>query len=155
MNSLWKDWCWRWNSNTLVTWSEELTHWKRPWCWERLKAGGEGDDRGWDGWMHHWLNGHESEKTPGDSEGQGSLAHLAWGLRGHKESDTTEQLNNNNKPLGCERISFCCSKPPSVWCILYSSPKKLGTPSHVKSSEALTVPIHSLSPYNFRKGPQK
>ena len=30
---------------------EELTHWKRPWCWERLKAGGEGDDRGWDGWM--------------------------------------------------------------------------------------------------------
>ena len=31
--------------------SEELTHWKRPWCWERLKAGGEGDDRGWDGWM--------------------------------------------------------------------------------------------------------
>ena len=30
---------------------EELTHLKRPWCWERLKAGGEGDDRGWDGWM--------------------------------------------------------------------------------------------------------
>ena len=30
---------------------QELTHWKRPWCWERLKAGGEGDDRGWDGWM--------------------------------------------------------------------------------------------------------
>ena len=29
----------------------ELTHWKRPWFWERLKAGGEGDDRGWDGWM--------------------------------------------------------------------------------------------------------
>ena len=28
-----------------------LTHWKRPWCWERLKVGGEGDDRGWDGWM--------------------------------------------------------------------------------------------------------
>ena len=31
--------------------SEVLTHWKRPWCWERLRAGGEGDDRGWDGWM--------------------------------------------------------------------------------------------------------
>ena len=40
-----------WNSSTLATWCEELTHWKRPWCWERLKAGGEGDDRGWDGWM--------------------------------------------------------------------------------------------------------
>ena len=34
----------------MATWCEELTHWKRPWCWERLKAGGEGDE-GWDGWM--------------------------------------------------------------------------------------------------------
>ena len=46
-----QDWCWSWNSNTLATWCEELTHWIRPWCWERLKAGGEGDDRGWDVWM--------------------------------------------------------------------------------------------------------
>ena len=47
----WKAWCWSWNSNTLATWCKELTHLKRPWCWERLRAGGEGDDRGWDGWM--------------------------------------------------------------------------------------------------------
>ena len=47
---LWKDWCWSWNSNTLVTRYEELTHLKRPWCWERLKAGGDGDDTEWDGW---------------------------------------------------------------------------------------------------------
>ena len=47
----WKDWCWSWNSSTLATWCEELTHLKRPWCWERLRAGGEGDDRGWDSWM--------------------------------------------------------------------------------------------------------
>ena len=46
----WQDWCWSWNSNTLATSCEELTHWKRPWCWEGLWAG-EGDDRGWDGWM--------------------------------------------------------------------------------------------------------
>ena len=46
-----KDWCWSWNSNTLATWCKEFTLWKRPWCWERLKAEGEGDDRGWDGWM--------------------------------------------------------------------------------------------------------
>ena len=38
-------------SSTLATWCEELTDWERPWCWERLKAGGEGDDRGWDGWI--------------------------------------------------------------------------------------------------------
>ena len=47
----WKVWCWSWNSNSLATSCEELTHLKRPWCWERLRAGGEGDDRGWDGWM--------------------------------------------------------------------------------------------------------
>ena len=51
MNIHWKDWYRSWNSNTLATWCKELTHWKRPWCWERLKAGGEGDDRAWDGWM--------------------------------------------------------------------------------------------------------
>ena len=43
--------CWSWNSNTFATWCEELTYLKRPWCWERLRAGGEGDNRGWDGWM--------------------------------------------------------------------------------------------------------
>ena len=47
----WKDWCWSWNSNILATSCKELTHWKRLWCWEGLRAGGEGDDRGWDGWM--------------------------------------------------------------------------------------------------------
>ena len=51
MNIHWKDWCWSWNSNLLATWCEELTHLKRPWCWEKLRAGGEGDNRGWDGWM--------------------------------------------------------------------------------------------------------
>ena len=47
----WKDWCWSWNSNILATSCEALTHWKRPWCWKGLRAGREGDDRGWDGWM--------------------------------------------------------------------------------------------------------
>ena len=40
-----------WNSNPLAIWCEELTHLRIPWCWEKLKVGGEGDDRGWDGWM--------------------------------------------------------------------------------------------------------
>ena len=47
LNIHWKDWCWSWNSNTLATWCEELTHLKRPW----KMAGGEGDDREWGGWM--------------------------------------------------------------------------------------------------------
>ena len=48
---LWKEWCCSWNSSTLATSCEELIHWKRLWCWEGLGVGGEGDDRGWDGWM--------------------------------------------------------------------------------------------------------
>ena len=51
LNIHWKDWYWSWNSNTLASGCEELSHLKRPWCWERLRAGREGDDRGWDGWM--------------------------------------------------------------------------------------------------------
>ena len=86
-----KEWCWSWNSSTLATSCEALTHWKSLWCWERLGAGGEGDDRGWDGWMAYWLDGHESEWTPGVGDGQGGLACCdSWG---HKESDMTERLN--------------------------------------------------------------
>ena len=48
---VWKDWCWSWNSNTSATSCEELTHWKRLWYWDGLGAGGEGDDKGWGGWM--------------------------------------------------------------------------------------------------------
>ena len=51
LNINWKDRCWGWSSNSLATWCKELTHWKRPWCWGRLKEGGEVDDRGWDSWM--------------------------------------------------------------------------------------------------------
>ena len=77
--------------HTLATWCKELTHWKRPWCWKRLKAEGEGDDRGWDGWRHHWLNRHGFGWTLGVGEGQGGLVSCcSWG---RKESDTTEQLN--------------------------------------------------------------
>ena len=84
------EWCWSWNSNTLAIWCQELTHLKRPWYWERLKAGGEGDDREWDGWM--------ASPTPrtriwADSRSWwwiGSLARCSpWG---RKESDTTESL---------------------------------------------------------------
>ena len=42
-----KDCCWSWNSNTLAIWCEEPTHWKRPWYWEWLRAGGEEGNRGW------------------------------------------------------------------------------------------------------------
>ena len=85
----WKDSCWGWNSNTLASSWEELTHWKRLWCWEGLGAGGEGDNRGWDGWMASptqctwvWVN---------VGDGQGGLA--CCDSRGRKELDMTERLN--------------------------------------------------------------
>ena len=59
-----------WNSNTLASWCKEPTHWKRPWPWEGLGTGGEGDDRGWDGWMASltqktwvWLSGESWRRT--------------------------------------------------------------------------------------------
>ena len=42
LNINWKDWCWKWSSNTLATWGKEQTLWQTLWCWERLRAGGEG-----------------------------------------------------------------------------------------------------------------
>ena len=89
-----KDWCLSWSSssNTLASWYKEPIHWKRLWYWERLKAGVEEDNRGWNIWWHHWLNGHEFEQALGDSEGQRSL--FCCSPCDHKESDTTEWLNS-------------------------------------------------------------
>ena len=56
LNILYRDWSW--STSTLTIWWEEPTHWKRPWCWQRLKAGGEGDDRAWDSWkasLTQWI----------------------------------------------------------------------------------------------------
>ena len=89
-----------WTSNTLATWCEELTNWKRLWCWERLKAG-EADHRGWDGWMASltpWTWVWASSRC---CDGQGSLEYCSpWG---RKESDTTFQLSiNNNNSKSCK-----------------------------------------------------
>ena len=76
----------------LASWCEELTHWKRPWCWERLKAGGEEDERGWDGWM-----------TPLPQRTWVWVCSGSWWWMGrlvcynpwcHKDSDTNEWLKH-------------------------------------------------------------
>ena len=86
-----KNWCWSWNSNTLATRCKELTHWKRPWYWEGLGAGGERDAGGWDGWMASltrctlvWMNSVSWWWT-----GRPGMLRF-WG---RKESDMTERLN--------------------------------------------------------------
>ena len=79
-----------WNSSTLATSCEELTHWKRLWCWEGLKAGGEGDNRGWDGWMASLTQWTWVWVNSGSWWWTGGLACCdSWG---HRESDTTEPL---------------------------------------------------------------
>ena len=77
-----------------ATWCEELTHWKRPWCWERLKAGGERDDRGWDGWMVSptqwtwvWASSGRWWRTGKPCELQS--------IGDAKSPDMTERLKNN------------------------------------------------------------
>ena len=83
------------SSKTLATWCEELTHWKRPWCWERLRAGGEGDNRRWNAWMASlaqwtwvWANSGREWMTgkPGVLQSMGSQR------VGHDSNWTTKTL---------------------------------------------------------------
>ena len=94
----WKDWCWSWNSNTLATWWDELTHLKRPWCWERLRAGGEGDNRGWDVWMASLTQWTGVWVDSGCWWWTGSPGVL-WFMESDKESDTTKWLNRTELRL--------------------------------------------------------
>ena len=102
---LWKEWCWSWNSNTSATSCEELTHWKRLWCWEGLGAGEKGTTEDEMAGWHHGLNGRESEWPLGVGDGQGGLACCnSWG---HKESDMTEQLNWTELRVRVSTLEFC------------------------------------------------
>ena len=94
LNIHWKDWCSSSSSDPLDTWCKEPSPWKRAWCWERLKAGGEEDDRGWDGWMASptqwtWVRANFRRRWRRGKPG-------VLQPMGPKESDTTSWLNNNS-----------------------------------------------------------
>ena len=81
---------------------DQLTHGKRPWCWKRLKAGREGDDRGCNGWMAHWLDRYEFEQALAFGDGQGSLRAAVHGVTKNQTwlSNWTElktEINHNGK----------------------------------------------------------
>ena len=100
---------------------KELTHWKRPWCWEGLGAGGEGDDRGWDGWVASptqwawvWVNSGSWWWTgrPGVLRFMGSqrvghdwVTELNWT---EVTSVVPDSLWLSNREWGCTRKPFAC-----------------------------------------------
>ena len=132
LNIHWKDWCWSSSSSTLATWWKELTHLKRPCCWERLKAGGEGDDRGWDGWMASltqwtwvWASSGSWCWTgrPGVLQSMGSrrVGHdWATELNGDPAQDLTVcVINTSEKSYVKEPVLICltyCTSHTLAWC---------------------------------------
>ena len=136
--------CW-----TLANWHEELTHLKRPWCWERLRAGGEGDNRGWDGWMASPTQCTWVGWTLGVGDGQGGLA--CCGSWGHKESDTTEWLTwtewDVNSKTGLWKILV--SALHSTWLLQlahYVVSRPMEKPTWQSTERSLQPPPASLSP---------
>ena len=95
----------------LVIWCKQMTHWKRPWCWERSKAEGEKGIRGWEGWMTSLRQldiTHELGQSPGDGGGQGGLVCCSpWGC---KEVNMTGRLSNKSKAkyktTNCEKWNW-------------------------------------------------
>ena len=116
-----------------LTWCEELTYWKRPWCWERLEAGGEGDNRGWDGWMASPTRWTWVWVGSGSGDEQGSLA--CCSPCGRKELDTTERLNwTHTRFITLSRyVQFC----PCVFGLAGMFPPFLAT---LESLNRLALP---------------
>ena len=102
LNIHWKDWYWSWNSNILATWFKEQTHWKRPWCWEKLKAG-EGHYRGWDGWM--------ASPTPQPRQHIKKQRHYFT-----KEGPSSQSYVFSNSHVWMWELDYKESWAPKNWC---------------------------------------
>ena len=124
-----KDRCW--NSNTLATWCEELTHWKRPWCLERLKARG-GGDRGWNGWMVSltqwtlvWANSGKWWKTK-----KSGVLQFMWSQKVRHDLTTEQQQQI--------KLNTTTIRPNN--CTLgYLSQKKVKTYVHTKTYTTMFI----------------
>ena len=104
----------------------KLTHLKRPWCWERLRAGGEGDNREWDGWMASLIRWTRVWVDSGSgAEQEGLVCCDSWG---RKESDTTEWLNWTEIKQTWKKVKSLGHVQNFVtpWTINYHTPPSMG-----------------------------
>ena len=141
---IWKDWCWNWNSNPVSTWCKELTHLKIPRCWEILRAGGEGDDRGLGGWMASLTQWTWVLVYSGSWWWTGRPGMLGSWLC--KESDMTEwlnwtKLNHWTWLLSGEASAYQCRRhgiDPLSWQILQAAEQR--SPCVTTTEPVLKVP---------------
>ena len=128
-----------------------------PWCWKKLRIGGEEDNRGWDGWMASPTQWTWFEQTQGDNEGQGRLT--CYSSEGHRDLDTTKRLNSNkthHQPLlppgpvtvvNTQREGLLASISESFACLEISlSPHKSCTFHFYLFHSILHVSMSSSSP---------
>ena len=87
LNIHWKDWCWSWSSSILIIWCKQMTHWRSPWCWERMRAGEEEGIREWDSWTASLVQW--TWQTPGDGEDR-----EAWCTAVHGVTESQTWLGN-------------------------------------------------------------
>ena len=122
-----------WNSNPLASWCKELTHWRGPWCWKRLRAGGEGDDWGWDGWMASptqwtwvWVNSgswwwtgkprvlQSMRSQESDSTDWLTWTELMWGNDSLEKTLVMGKVEGRRR-RGRQRMRWMASPTPYTW----------------------------------------
>ena len=123
LNIHWRVWYWSWSCNTLATWCKELTHWKRPWFRERLKAGREGDDKGWDDWMASptqwtwvWANSGRWWRTGRP----GMLQSIESQRVRHNCSTEQQQIKTDNSYPGAALAFWDCPHTYGMWSVFLS-----------------------------------
>ena len=127
----------------LDTWCQEPTHWKRPWCWERLKTGGEGDDRGWDGWMASPARWKSLSKLQEMVKDRG-----AWGAAVHR-FEKSDWATEQEQPPPLSRIIQYRSSVTGLFHFMFSSSIHMWHMSEFPSCLRLSSTLLSMPSVSF------